>query len=361
MGITSSSSGDDSPPDPDEQFKNIILNAKNSSDKSSNDAIASLVSDDNKISDYDKITALNESLYPIRDAVINSFKDLTGVDVITTCKKELDEVQGEINKLIESSKITANSQVNEINNSNIRLSNLTTELNVQSNNLNSLSTFVSDANNNYTNIINKITTNGTEQQNALKVIALEHYNTVLSEYQLRLANRQDAISKLKLKLNNTVIRLSAYSESYTRRISLLNEKYQSDIATIHISDYKNLYGIVENENIGFQRTKDAIINKYTIYDVETAAIRVSTSNIKTFNKVLYIMYAILVIYVIYFIATSNKVINIDGFTGLFIKGFVSGLFVAYPFVMPYFEIFVYNCMLFIQAWMYNTIYVGSNV
>lgn len=355
----SKSSNEDAPLTTSQQFEKTILTAKTNTDNASNTNLDAIIGNKD-MSDYDKVTSLNTSTYAIKNMVSDSFLNLTGVDILTTCKNELNAVTLATNEITESSNRIINSKVKEIESVQIRHSNLKQELANQLSMLDSLDIFVDNAKKNYAVSIQRINTDGSAQKSAMKVIFENQVSNILSANQRLIDERRIIILDLQGKLSGMIKSFTVFSTSYSRRISLLNEKYQADIAAIHISDYKNLYGIVESENIGFQKTKDAIINKYAVYDVQSKSMTATISTLRYLNKILICFYIIAVIYVIYYLVMTNDIIAISGMFGIFLRIFISACLVVYPFVMPYIEWIVLNSLLFIQSYIYNEVFIESD-
>jgi hypothetical protein len=349
-----------SPPTSAELFVKLLDESKVKADEQSNKELQTSIDDPN-LSPYEKINALNNSMYGIKNLITQSFKDTTGVDIMTVCEKQIDDIIAKTQYITESSNKVINSQLGEIDKINILIASLRRELTDQQSIIKSIKTFVDEATANYKNIINQVNKSNSDKIIALKLMLTTRLDILTEEHIRELERRQKILDNLIAKLNDIGIVFASLTKSYTRRIELLNEKYQTDIANIHVSDYKNLYGVVESENIGFQKTKDEIINKYSVYDVESAEMTKITSRMQLLNKILLVLYMMASIYVIYIIVTSDEALNVHGMFGAIIKILLSIFLIIYPFIMPYIEWVVYNAILFIDAYLYNKVFVESNI
>jgi hypothetical protein len=348
------------PPTAAQLFTKLINEAKEAADKQSRDELQAAI-DNPSLTPYERINSLNNSMYSIKVLITKAFKDATGIDIMTICGKKLDDILAKTQAITESSTKVINSQLSDIDKTNILIVSLRKELADQQSIINSLNKFVIEATENYKNTIRQVNKSNSDKIIALRLMLSTRLETLTEEHIRELARRQKILDDLIAKLEEIGIVFASLTKSYTRRIELLNEKYQNDITNIHVSDYKNLYGVVESENIGFQKTKDEIINKYSVYDVESKEMTKITSRMQFLNKILLALYMVASIYVIYIIVSSDDALNVHGIFGAIIKILLSIFLIAYPFIMPYMEWVMYNAILFIDAYLYNKVFVESNL
>ena len=118
------------------------------------------------------------------------------------------------------------------------------------------------------------------------------------------------------------------------------------------TDYKNLYNILNQQNLAIAPTIQNTKDVYSTDDQKSQYQSAQNANLDTINIALYYVYYGLLVVVAYILIMKTTM-------NIYIRVGMAAMFVVYPFVINYIEYYLYVMYSYLQAVLNGNVYTSS--